>query len=271
MKCLRFSAGIINKKSGEFMNGFSVKPSGRRVLVVLPEHEYDKLLHHDPQGTLHNPQVNVVRYGDVENESILHPVLQKLDRHGLLAPGKVLIQDPFSPDIYYDQVEALRQIALRKHFHLSVICQKLGAKSLKVTQVNVVSKKEKTSGAFDGNVKLFDASGSYAKTLEDKLKQEMKLTEEWSGCDADVEGAGQYLEKYCLDADITLCSLVEMFSSPGNRLSKRTIKMNASSEANRNLKICAAIGLDAIASLEGSFEKESVKTQDVELTIDIGF
>lgn len=253
------------------MSKFSDTPQGRRVIVVIDDNDYSKLLHHDEDELLRNTQVSVIRHSDFLSGEISHPIIEKLDQRGLIAPGKVLIQDPFSPDIYHEQATALTSISLQKHFHLSVVCKILGAKSLKVTQVDVASEQIHRRADALVNSPMVDVDLSYQEKLKQKLSKEMKLCEIWSGGEPDIESASRYLDKHGLDSDIPIKSLVDMMHHQGNKLLTREFSFYASSEANKNLEICAKIGINKINSIKGSFVEESTKLQDIQLRVAIEF
>jgi len=253
------------------MSSFQEAPSRRRVLIVLPDDDYGQLLHHDEKEILQQAQVNVIRYDDFLSGDIDHGILARLDAQNLIGPGKVLVQDPFSHDIYYEQAEALRKIALRKHLLLSSVCQILGARSLSVRDINVSIDQSVKGAEFRVSAPGRDGEASVQEKLKKKISEEVRLEELWEGGEPDVFRARAYADRYGLSADANILNLIDMMEVSANKLKKRELVFNASSEANRNLSICGNLGLNKIASLKASYSVESSISQDVKLTIEICF
>lgn len=243
----------------------------RRVIAVLTENEIEGLYDDDPSELLHAPQVHLLNYDEAINEPSHHPRLQSLEQRGLLEPGNVLIQNPYSPDEYCLHSDALNQFSLKKHFHMSGLCRLLGATSVAVTQVEVESEKSTvTANVESGGV---SASGevSLERRLAEKLSKEMQLTDKFSGGPPDVGAAREYLERHRLLSDPTMQSLVEIMEGGGNKIYERQLTFNASSEANKNLAICGKLELSKVGSLNVAFGSESTKTMDIKLTMKVTF
>ena len=246
-------------------------PAQRRVVAILPEEDIESLYDDDPSGLLHAHQVHLIAYEPQMHDPDRYPELQGLELRGLLEPGNILVQNPYAPDEYCLQSDALNQFSLRKHFHLSALCKLLGAKSVSVIQVEVESENSSVAANIDAGGVSVSGKASVERSVAEKLSKEMQLNDKFSGGEPDVQAARDYLSRNRLLADPNLESLVDMFSDNGNKIHERVLVFSASSEANKNLSVCGKIEMAKIRSLRSSFVSDSVKKMDIKVTMKVIF
>jgi hypothetical protein len=247
---------------------FPNDPSGRRAVVVLEQHEIENCQRKGETQILNDPQTHVVVY-PITKDNVGQALTNILDA-GLDRPGTVLIQSPFDLDEYVDAAEASQQFALAKHTLLSNLCQLLGATRVSVTQIDIDINGRVTTMKADGGNLFAAAEGSLEKTANDSLCSQLSLVDEYEGGEPNLEAAEKLLRSSRLAGDPNMKSLLQARKAAGNALTKRTLTVNLSTEANKNLKVVARLNLPKIA-FGAEYESAVKQTKEYRLTLEVLF
>jgi hypothetical protein len=121
---------------------------------------------------------------------------------------------------------ANERFALEKHFALTALCAHLGARSVKVEQVEIRTSK----GVDIINVKAdvpggFEAQARYNKQLAADLEGRFNLEDQFVGGPPDLEAARNLLQAKRLTGDPSLWSLYEARAA-NNKLLSRSLSMS---------------------------------------------
>jgi hypothetical protein len=232
---------------------FPAEPWRRKGIIVLDEQEIERC-EYESEGAalLLNEEVYILKF-PVQDDN---PVIQDLEVSGLINPGAVLAQSPFDKDIYKDIAQAPRQFALAKHVYFSTFCMYLGAREVNVEQIE----SREISGTKTLNVKggVTQYAGDLSAESEEleALRSQLTLHDTFTGGDADVDAAEELLRQKQLLGDVNMSSLLEMRrANTPSQLVSRTLKINLSSEAKRNLTVIGRLGVPGFINLEADYKR----------------
>jgi hypothetical protein len=99
----------------------------------------------------------------------------------------------------------------------------------------------------EGGERLANAEGSLQKTDFDSLGSQLKLVREYKGGKPNVEEAEKLLRFTGLAGDPEMKSLLQARKATGNPITKHTLKVNLSTEADKNLKMVGRLQLPVAA------------------------
>jgi hypothetical protein len=247
---------------------FPDDPSARRAVVVLEQHEIENCSRKGDTQILMDPQTHVLVY-PITDDDVGSALTNILDA-GLNRPGTVLIQSPFDLDEYVDAAEASQQFALAKHTLFSNFCQLLGATRVSITQMDIITNGSLTTIMVDGGRRYAAAEGSLEKTANDSLCSRLSLVDEYKGDKPNVEEAEKLLRSSRLGGDPNMKSLLQARKAAGNPLTKRTLTLNLSTEADKNLKVVGRLQLP-LAAFGAEYASAVKQTKEYTLTVEVWF
>ena len=228
------------------------EPSRRKAVFVLNESDIEALrLDKDGAGLLLNEEVYILPSFSQQS----NPVVQGLIDSGLARPGAVLIQSPFEKDMYEKSTQAMERFALDKHLHFSNFCGYLGARRVAVKQIELKKEEKKEvlsieagdpSIGFDGNIKVEN------KELA-SLYKGLHFQDTFAGGPPDLQEAERFLRANGLLGDPKMCSLLKSQRS-NNPLVSRNIRLNVTSETQRNLDVLVNFNAPTFISLEAGYD-----------------
>lgn len=250
---------------------FPRDPGERRVIVVLKQDDIERCSYEPgAEKTLCDDEVHVL-------ESPARPqhdpplALQRILDSDLARPGWVLVQSPFDSDTYVEASEAPRRFALAKHMYFSELCRLLGAREVNVEQLDARTKTSKSTFDIKGERAGTRARVTVLDESLERLRAEMHLRDVFAGGPANVEAAEELLRKRCLLADPNMVALVEMCRSGSNRLVRRQLVLNLSSEARSNLSVAGRLKLPAFVNLSADFSRVISEQHEYGLTVSVDF
>jgi len=250
---------------------FPDDPSRRRALIVLKDFEYDKC-RYSPGGSdlLTNEELHVVPtsiFGRID----LPVSLQNINRRQVARPGAILVQSPFNSDNYESLETAPEKFAKEKYAIIDRFCQKLGAKSLTIDEVEAQT--EQRSASFDGKASntAFKLTGRAELKMAKALHSELSSMTKWAGGPPDLQGAEKILNDNGLRFDTTLNSLIEMRRSDDNALLHKKIAISLSNETQSNLRVVGQLNIPQYVNIAMDYKSEVKKTASYSVTIDVQF
>ncbi|EAT08858.1 hypothetical protein SKA58_16808 [Sphingomonas sp. SKA58] len=244
------------------------EPTSRRVIAVLDQHDIEKCSRTGETQILNDPQTHILAY-PVKREQATKALSNIIDA-GLSLPGSILIQSPFDPDEYADAAEAVERFALAKHMLFSNFCQLLGATRVIVTQVDVVTSDSVQTITADGGRLMTKSKLGIKRAASDSLSSQLSLEDEYKGGTPDLEAAELLLSKHRLAGDSNMRSLLQARSSPSNPINKRTLTLNLSTEASRNLKVASKLKLPTF-SFNADYQVALSHAKEYTLTMEVFF
>jgi hypothetical protein len=247
---------------------FPDDPSARRAVVVLEQHEIENCSRKGETQILTDSQTHVLVYPITDDD--VGPALTNILDAGLNRPGTALIQSPFDLDEYVDAAEASQRFALAKHMLLSNFCQLLGATRVSVTQMDIDTNGKLKSMKVDGGRLVAIAESSLEKTANDSLCSQLSLVDEYEGGEPNVEEAEKLLRSRRLAGDPNMKSLLQARKAAGNPLTKRTLTVNLSTEANKNLKMVGRLQLPP-AAFGAEYASAVKQTKEYTLYLEVRF
>jgi hypothetical protein len=208
-------------------------PRGRRIIVPLSA--ADRLRANDDRALrvlLSSQNVAVIALPVSEETLGDDPVLRALDRAEQLKRNAVLIQNPLSPDGYFDVQNAPEMLAREKYLLAVQLCQHLGATQVDMRQLERTT----SSGSTVWNVAAAHgpavARGAIETTDVSQLVRDLHISHRFAGGAPDGDAAKRLLSDAGLSQDQYLRRLVEMRIAP-NPLLRQQIKVNTRTETER--------------------------------------
>lgn len=250
---------------------FPNNPAQRKVVVVLEEPDFDQFSY-DPEGAklLTASETHLVTF-PVETDVGSPSALRNIVRADLARPGKMLIQSPFDPDVYEDAEEAPTRFALAKHMAFARLCHLLGAKEVKVEQIELQSSRGTTTVEVKGGKPTVTGEVRVDREVFDKFQRSMQLDDTYAGSDPDVAAAESYLLEKNLDRDPEMQSLVDLRRPGKNMLKSRTFRINLSSEGSTSLNVAAKLKVPAYVTLSANYKSTLETRAEFTLTVTVSF
>ncbi|QCG92716.1 hypothetical protein E6C67_02030 [Azospirillum sp. TSA2s] len=250
------------------MGAFPEDASGRRAVAVLEQHEIENCQRKGETQVLTDLQTHVLVYPVTESNG--SQALTNILDAGLNRPGTLLIQSPFDLEEYVDAAEASQQFALAKHTLFSNFCQLLGATRVSVTQMDIVTNGDISTMKADGGRLVVSGEIGMDKTATDSLCSQLSLIDEYAGGEPELDEAEKLLRSYRLAGDPNMKSLLQARKAAGNPLTKRTLTVNLSTEANKNLKVVGRLQLP-VSAFGAEYQHAVKQTKEYKLTLEVLF
>ncbi len=201
-----------------------------------------------------------------------NPVVQNLFNSGIARPGAVLVQSPFDKDLYQNSKQAVELFALDRHMYLSQLCSHLGAREVRVEQVEIKSTGGKKTFSVEGNVLGKVGGGTKVEDQElDSFLSRLNLIDKFEGGSPDMLAARQLLNRTGLISDANIRSLLELRQNPSNPLKSRKLHFNMTSETQRNLNVLASFNKPIFLSLEADYDRHIREQTEFTLTTKVDF
>ena len=244
------------------------EPHRRKTVFVLNQTDIDALRYEDrgPELLL-NEEVYILPSSSKQSNS----VVQGLFDSGLARSGSVLIQSPFDKDLYEDSKQAVERFALDKHLLFSELCGLLGARKVTVQQIEHKNAEGKTTVSVESNVLGWGVGGEMENEELTSFSNQLNLTDEFKGGSPNVPAAKELLKRTGLLGDANMRSLLEMCQNPNNQLRSRNLRLNMTSEVQRNLNVLARLDIPTFLSLEAGYNRHEHEQTEFTLTINVEF
>ena len=249
------------------MSNHAFPQETRRVILVLDRHDLETHQYDEPLSVLSDPEVFVLPFPIPS--SIEHPFVESLKRYQLLRPGRVLIQNPFEPDIYADFEEAQEQFALVKCMKLSHLSAVVGASSFVVESVDETYNDDTVS--MNNTAELADlnlsSGGAYSKLKKQRAQIEFKDT--FRPITPNLAHAQEILNNTGLIADPTARELVAI-AQLGN-IRERRFSYSLTRETRANLDVAARISLPPYIHIGTKICNSKYINREISMTVTIRF
>lgn len=244
------------------------EPHRRKTVLVLNQTDIDAL-HFEKKGPelLLNEEVYILPFSSKQSNS----VVQGLFDSGLARSGAVLIQSPFNKDVYEDSKQAVERFALDKHQHFSTLCGLLGARKVTVEQFEHKNTEDKTTFSVEGNVLMRGVEGKVKNEELTSFRNRLQLRYTFKGGSPNVPAAKKLLKQKGLLTDPSMGSLLEMCQSLNNQIESHSLKLDITSEVQRNLNVLARLDIPAFLSLEAGYDRHVREQTEFTLTIKVEF
>jgi hypothetical protein len=170
-------------------------------------------------------------------------LLDRLDSSHRLDPGTMLVQNPFRPDVYVEAEKAPETIARAKLFHVSQMCQILGAQTVAIEEITREDSSSTQTWSAGGKATgrgRFEGSTQGGKL--DTLVREVQMFHRFEGDAPDIAAAEQYLREHGLSGDAQLEALVEMCGRD-NRLLEHRLHVSTQAELQRVREVVSNLKL----------------------------
>ena len=245
------------------------EPHRRKTVLVLNQPEIDALEYREGGAELLlNEEVHILPSSLKPSNS----VVQGLFDSGLARSGAVLIQSPFDKDVYEDSKQAVERFGLDKHLHFSTLCGLLGARKVTVEQVEHKNAEGKTAFSIEGGVPIMGSGEGKIENEElTSFSNQLNLMDTFAGGSPNVPVAKELLKRTGLLGDANMRSLLEMCQNPNNPLTSRNLRLNMTSEVQRNLNVLARLDILAFLSLETDYNRHVREQTEFTLTIKVKF
>lgn len=253
---------------------FPKEPEKRRLILIANRGELQKI-QKDPKYSswgselLLNEQLYLLSYPVTDTNDII----KELDNCGLLNPGTLLIQNPYNSLEYTEAVEAFSTFALAKYLHFSYFCNLLGAKRVSIEKIEMKTNEGKI--LHSGTLKspyLSSVGGDieFEKSVWEKINSRMSLNDNFSGSEPDISAATDYLNKYRLQGDLNMKTLLDMRAGP-NQPKSREITLSLTRESRKNIKAAFSLDIPIYADLKQQIENIKKESYDFTLLIKVDF
>ena len=214
-----------------------------------------------------NKEVYVAEFPITEKE----PLLQNLQKSGLLRPNTVLIQSPFNTDVYEDASVCVKRFAVSKHLFFSAFCKALGAKEVSVNQIEL--RNSRGLYKFDASGERLGTTAELSAEKEDveKLRSELVLKDVFDGGAPNIELATEIINKHSLQNEPVMTSLLDAFTTTENPFKERMLSLSLTSEVNKCLTIVANLDIPAVIKIGANYRQTFETQTEYYLTLKVVF
>lgn len=249
------------------MNLDVIPPKKRKAILVLSSHELTHLEYNsDGNELLLSEQIYLL----VPSDKVASSLEKKLENSVLLEPGTLLIQNPYDSSDYVVLDKAPSTFALAKYLHFTTLCGLLGAREVTVEQIEVKTSRGKQlfKGSLNSPYGVGKVEGQ-SKTFEE-IRNTIKLKSKFDGGKPNVEEANAHLDKYQLDNDISMKSLIEQRKG-SNPIKSRELTLSLSEEFKKNFRAIADIKVPVYAELQAQIDQIRKEVYEFMLTVKVDF
>lgn len=224
----------------------------RKVLYAMSEAERDSLLPEEIAELRNRPGVDILV---IDGESTIgDEIVQGVLARYTVRSGDVLIQNPYSRDVYLAEDDVESELAIEKATRVAHIAHLLGSTSVRMVQATGDVNEDRTHVAAAGGAKGVVAKLTGSRNHMTEFERRIALLDESTGGEANIDAARSYLTDQNLAHDTMLSSLVEKRAVPNNTLTKRVLTVDATREARSSLEIAADLAALKIGKLGGNGE-----------------
>lgn len=250
---------------------FPSDSNSRKAILILKQHDVEKC-EYEPGAAkaLLDDEVCVLQL-PLPQAMEASTALDNIRDSGLMRSGLVLVQSPYDPDTYEDASNASQHFALIKHMLFSRLCMLLGAKEVKVEQIDLHTRSSKHSIKANGQAVGKGAEIDIESAELEKLRTQMNLHDSFSGGPPDVQAAENLLRQNGLWSDHTMKSLIEMRRDGGNKLTSRKLAINLSSETKSNLNVVGRLDFPTFIQFSADYKRAVEEQYDYTLTVLVEF
>ena len=245
------------------------EPYRRKAVFVLNQTDIDALrLEEGGAELLLNQETYILPYPPQQSST----VVQNLIDRGLARPGAVLIQSPFNKDNYEESMQAVERFALDKHMLFSELCMHLGAREVTVEQIDLKNTMGKTTVSVESSLFMRGSGNVKIENEElDSLQSKLTLHDTFPGGSPDAPQARDLLKRTGLLDDVNMRSLLDMRQNSSNPLTTRLLRLNMTSEAQRNLNVLVNLNVPPFLSLEADYDRHVREQTEFTLAIKVDF
>lgn len=250
---------------------FPADPAQRKVVLVLQQHDLEKCSYEPGAAkALLDDEAYVLQF-PVRTGDDAPLALRNIMDAGLARPGNILVQNPFDPQVYEDAAVASQRFALAKHMLFSAFCRHLGAREVRVEQIELRTRSGKSS--LDLKAERAGATGQVTVEQEEleRFRAQMSLVDEFAGGSVDAAEAEQLLRRTGLWADSNMRTLLEMRQGGSNELRTRKLVLSLSSEARSNLSVAGRLKVPGFIKLSADYDRVVREQHDYTLTVTVRF
>lgn len=244
----------------------------RTGIIVLGQSEIDRC-HYEPGGSelLLNEEIHILEFPVQSSHRIIRDIVDR----GLVRRGVVLVQSPYDTHVYEDATEARESFALAKHMYFSQLCQLLGARQVRIEQIQWRKASGTKTVNVEGGVQIGKVGGSGDITMkQDELeafKSQLNLADDFEGGQVHLREAEELLRQTRLFGDPNMSGLLDMRRPEHNQLKSRTLTLNLSSETKRNLSVIGKLDIPLFIKLEADYKKVMHEQSEYSLTLTVTF
>lgn len=262
----------------------ALPPHQRRAIYILEDSHIDALEYEDggPRILL-SKEIQIVSYEQLMTDAQNIAYLARIRNSNSFGATTLLVQSPFEADVYEELSDAPSNFAIEKYFKISEVCQLLGAKSLKIEEVQAREERRGAEARNRADVNLLhEGSGSISTTFEmeaaKQLKSKLSMHDTFHGSAPNPNAAKSVLRDAGIQ-DALLDSLIQQRSVETNLISGKSLTLSLSSESKRNLNVTIDALMNGPAflkkiigvNIEGGLNAEHFSKLNYELTVTIKF
>jgi hypothetical protein len=237
-----------------------MKSARPRIILILQKEVVDELeFKVDGEKLLSNPEIKVISYPSGRGD----PLVEELKKKNLFHPDSLLVQSPFG-GFYALADEANEVFAYEKHFSFTELCGYLGAKEVKIEEVDL--QKEDRTSAFsarlgtEGEFKLapINAKAEIDKEQAEKFARKFRLRASFEGSAPNFSEVERLLAEKHLAGEQHIESLVG-FRKAESPVKELEVSLNLSKESKRNFRFAANLiaGVPALLQIKAIADYQS--------------
>lgn len=245
-------------------------PSSRRAMLILSEHDIERCEIEGETKILYDDEVYVLQL-PVHVTAELPLAIKNIIDSNLDRTGTILVQNPFNTESYDTYEDAAATFPLHKYMLFSHFCQALGAKEVKIEQIDISS--EKGSAKYSLQGERCGVKGNISVNHEhfEKIRSGLMLNDTFKGGNPDFMTAENVLRKAKLYADPNMITLLEARKITSNPILGRNLTVDLTKETKSNLAIAASIGIPKIIKMKADYKKSIDEINEYKLTVRVTF
>jgi len=251
-----------------------VTPLPRSVLVV-DDHLYREISDSpDSVDLLDDLDAMVIPYSaraevnGVEVASIRRLLLDA----GQLAPGSLLVKNPYTPDTYEPAELALEAFALAKYHALANVAKHLGATKVSFIDAQVENAESSWNAGAKAKTPAAKADIQVSREVKQKIAKKLHGEMTFDGAAPDIDSALESLRIRNLMSDQQLRYLIELRTG-ANPIASYKMTLSGTRESSANLRSALSLAVSVPKSGDGSasFTKVVNTISDIDITTEITF
>lgn len=249
-------------------------PLPRSVLVV-DDHMYRRISESpDSVDLLDDLDAMVIPYSGKAEANIAEvaSLRRLLLDAGQLAPGSLLVKNPYTTATYEPADLALEAFALAKYHALANVAKHLGATKVSFVDAQVDNAESSWNAAAKAKVSVAKADAQVSREVTQKIAKKLHGEMTFDGAAPDIESALESLRVRNLMSDQQLRYLIELRTGT-NPIASYKMTLSGTRESSANLRSALNLAVSVPESPEGSasFTRVVNTISNIDITTEITF
>lgn len=190
-------------------------------------------------------------------------------------PGDVFVLNPYNHKQYIRFDDIFTDLPVLKFQTFSLLCQYLGAKEVKITQLKFNEENITDKIKLDIKNKMIDNKTEFELKRIKDIYNEISMCNKFEGSEPDVKEALIFLEENNLEEDFVLSALCKSRQIQNNKINTYSLSLNLTKELNTTLNIMNNFDKSVLSvklfKINANYEKEITSKSEISVVIEVHF